>query len=150
MMKLTIELTAHPDLLGAIERLTTVFGGGAEKAVMPAPQVERAVMPAPQVDTKPTPPKRAPKATPAPAPVPAPAEEMTEKEVPSEEAKPQKPAPAPTHGITVEELRAKVQEVAMSGKRMEVKDLLTEFGAANVSALEADKYDEFLTRLKAL
>lgn len=146
MMKLTIELTAHPDLLGAIERLTEVFGGRAEKAIMPTPQVERAVMPTPQADTKPTPPKRAPKATPTPAP----AEEMPEKEVPSEETKPQKPTPAPAHGITVEELRAKVQETAMSGKRAEVKDLLTEFGAANVSALETDKYDEFLTRLKAL
>lgn len=144
MMKLTIELTAHPDLLGAIERLTAVFGGRAEKAIMSTPQVERAVMPTPQADPKPTPPKRAPKATPAPA------EAETEKEAPAEETKPQKPAPAPAHGITVEELRAKVQETAMSGKRAEVKDLLTEFGAANVSALETDKYDEFLTRLKAL
>lgn len=144
MMKLTVELTAHPDLLGAIERLTAVFGGRAEKAIMSTPQVERAVMPTPQADPKPTPPKRAPKATPAPA------EAETEKEAPAEETKPQKPAPAPAHGITVEELRAKVQETAMSGKRAEVKDLLTEFGAANVSALETDKYDEFLTRLKTL
>lgn len=145
-MKLTIELTAHPDLLGAIERLTAVFGGRAEKAIMPTPQAERAVMPAPQVDPKPTPPKKAPRATATAAP----AEKAAEKEVPAEETKPQKPAPAPAHGITVEELRAKVQETAMSGKRAEVKDLLTEFGAANVSALETDKYDEFLTRLKSL
>ena len=97
-------------------------------------------MPAPQADPKPTPPKRAPKATPAPA------EAEAEKEVPTEETKPQKPVSV----ITVEELRAKVQEVAMSGKRAEVKDLLTEFGAANVSALDPDKYDEFLVKLKAL
>lgn len=146
MLKVTIELTAHPDLLGAIERLTEVFGGRAEKAIMPTPQVARAVMPAPQADPKPTPPKRAPKATPTPAP----AEEMAEKQVPSEETKPRKPAPAPAHGITVEELRAKAQEVGMLGKREDIRSLLIDLGAENISSLDPAKYDEFLARLKAL
>lgn len=59
-------------------------------------------------------------------------------------------APQKAEKISVEQVRSAVQEKAKEGKRQEIKDLLTDFGAENVTALSADKYAEFLTKLNAL
>lgn len=139
-MKLTIELTAHPDLLGAIEKLTGLFTGRVERAIAPTPKVERAVMPEPQADAKPAPPKKAPK------PAPAPVEETTLPEAETEAST----GPNPDTTITLEELRAEAQKIAIGGKREALKDLLTEFGADKIPNLDTAKYDAFMQRLKKL
>lgn len=137
-MKLTIELTAHPDLLGAIEKLTGLFTGKVERAIAPTPQVERAVMPEPQADAKPAPPKKAPKPASTPAKETTPPEAETAADSKSDTT------------ITIEELREEAQKIAIGGKREALKALLTEFEAKNISTLDPAKYDEFSARLKAL
>ncbi len=52
--------------------------------------------------------------------------------------------------ITVEQLRAAVSQKASAGKRTELKNLLSTFGAENVTTLDKSKYGEFLTAVKAL
>ena len=59
--------------------------------------------------------------------------------------------------ITVEQLRAVVSQKASAGspeeskkKRTELKNLLSTFGAENVTTLDKSKYGEFLTAVKAL
>ena len=56
---------------------------------------------------------------------------------------------APTK-ITVEALRSLVQQKATGGKKEEVKKLLTAHGAASVTALGAEKYQEFYNQVNAL
>lgn len=64
------------------------------------------------------------------------------------------PAPAPkteAAKITVEALRALVSEKAKSPEaKAKVKEILGEFGAANVSTLSAEHYPDFFTRVKAI
>lgn len=52
--------------------------------------------------------------------------------------------------ITPETLRSKAAEVAKAGKRDEVKALLDEFGAKNVTSVAEDKRAEFMQRLEEL
>ena len=51
---------------------------------------------------------------------------------------------------TVEEVRAEVQAKAQAGKREEVKALLTKFGAASVTVLDAKHYSAFMSELANL
>jgi hypothetical protein len=57
---------------------------------------------------------------------------------------------ATTADIAVEQLRAVVSEKATAGKRTEIKQLLTAFGAENVTSLDKSLYAEFLTKVKDL
>jgi len=52
--------------------------------------------------------------------------------------------------ITVEQLRAAVSQKASAGKRTELKNLLSTFGAENVTSLDKDNYADFLNQVKAL
>lgn len=59
--------------------------------------------------------------------------------------------------ITVEQLRAVVSQKASAGspeeskkKRTELKNLLSTFGAENVTSLDKDNYADFLNQVKAL
>ncbi|MFA9212963.1 MAG: hypothetical protein ACEQSR_03850 [Candidatus Methylacidiphilales bacterium] len=52
--------------------------------------------------------------------------------------------------VTLEQVRAAVQAKANNGKRVEVKAILTECGAENVTSLASEKYVEFLTKVNAL
>ena len=52
--------------------------------------------------------------------------------------------------ITPEQLRAKAATVAQSGKQAEVKALLTQFGAASISAVPEDQRTAFMAALEAL
>ena len=54
-----------------------------------------------------------------------------------------------TEEVTIEQVRAAVQEKSQAGKRDAVKALLTKFGAANVTTLKKDQYADFLTQLNA-
>lgn len=67
------------------------------------------------------------------------------------------PVKAVATDVTVEQLRAVVSEKASAGtpeesKKMRavLKNLLSTFGAENVTSLGKDKYAEFLNRVKAL
>lgn len=53
-------------------------------------------------------------------------------------------------GITAESLRAKAAEVAKAGKQAQVKALLNEFGAANISTIPEEKRAAFYKALEAL
>lgn len=52
--------------------------------------------------------------------------------------------------ITIEKVRATVQEKAAKGKKDAVKKLLTEFGAENVTSLLQEQYEPFLEKVKEL
>jgi predicted lipid-binding transport protein (Tim44 family) len=55
-----------------------------------------------------------------------------------------------TEVVTVEKVRAAVQEKAQSGKRDQVKQLLTKFDVARVTDLPEAKYSKFLEEVNAL
>lgn len=136
-MTITIELKANAELLSAIRDLTSVLAGGGVKPASQAEKVERAVVPAPT----PTPEM-------AVKPAPTPAEEKPSVPVAPAPAE-DKPA-APASSIKVEQVRAAVQQLAIKGKREEVKALLTKYEAANVSSLDPARYEEFLSELNEL
>jgi hypothetical protein len=52
--------------------------------------------------------------------------------------------------VTIEQVRAAVQKAAAGDKRDKVKVLLSEFGADKVTALKAEQYADFLTKVEAL
>jgi len=58
--------------------------------------------------------------------------------------------PPTTANVTLEQVRVAVQAKAQAGKRTELKSLLTEFEAENVTALPKEKYAGFLTKVNAL
>ena len=55
-----------------------------------------------------------------------------------------------TPDLTIDDLRNLVQEKAQAGKRKELKDILAEYDAPNVSGLGAEHYQEFSEKVKAL
>ena len=59
-------------------------------------------------------------------------------------------APVATGKFTIEQCRAIVVTKAGEGKRDDVKKILTELGADNVTSLTPDKYEEFYNRVSAL
>lgn len=52
--------------------------------------------------------------------------------------------------VTIEEVRAVLAEVSQAGGTSKVKELLTKFGAAKLSAVDPSKYGELLEAAKAL
>lgn len=52
--------------------------------------------------------------------------------------------------ITVEQLRAVASEKAKAGKREDLKAVLTDFGAENITTLAVEKYADFLNAINAL
>lgn len=77
--------------------------------------------------------------TPPPSePPPAAAEPATES--------PSEPAPA----FTLEDVRAVLAKLSQAGKASQVKALIAETGAANLSSVPADKYSELLEKAAAL
>lgn len=86
-----------------------------------------------------------------PTPAPGPVEEKTQEEPEQEnttEPEPEKEAPK-AESIKVEDVRALLAE-KVDDHRMEIKKKLTELGAPNVSALNPEKYGEFMEFLKSL
>lgn len=85
--------------------------------------------------------------TPTPAP-------KAEAKAPAKVEEPKAETPTPTtakaNDITLEQVRDAVQKKALAGKRVEVKAILTSFGAENVTGLEKEKYAEFLEQVNAL
>lgn len=56
-------------------------------------------------------------------------------------AEPVKPAAAP---VKLETVRAKLAELSHAGKREQVKELLTQFGASKLSDIDASRYRDLL------
>lgn len=57
---------------------------------------------------------------------------------------------AAEQNLTLEEVRAIATDVAKTGKRVEVKALITEFGAKNLEGIKPEHFTEFITKVKAL
>jgi len=55
-----------------------------------------------------------------------------------------------TETITLEAIRAKVQEKATAGKRKELKSLLETYGVEKIPQLKKDQYTEFFANLNEL
>lgn len=55
-----------------------------------------------------------------------------------------------TPKFTLEQVRAAAQAKSQSGKREEVRALVTEFGATNLPSLDPTKFNEFMSKLEAL
>ncbi len=69
------------------------------------------------------------------------------KEEPVEDAAPVQPDPEePEVTYNLTDVRAKLTELSRAGKTKEVKKLLTEAGASNVSSLDPSKYSEVMTK----
>ena len=51
---------------------------------------------------------------------------------------------------TLEEVRAKLASLSQDGKQMQVKELITSFGAKKLSDVAVDKYDELLKKAEDL
>lgn len=52
--------------------------------------------------------------------------------------------------ITIEQVRAAVQEKSQAGKREQIKKILGEFNVAKVTDLVKENYTEFLEKIKTL
>jgi hypothetical protein len=80
------------------------------------------------------------------------AEEKGVAKIEEPKVKAETPAPAATKetNITLEQVRDVVQKKALAGKRVEVKTILTSFGAENVTGLEKEKYADFLEKVNEL
>lgn len=132
-MKIKLEITASYELLEAIK---LIFGGIANSA-MKTEAVEPEVTAAPRRVRATASEKSAPKEEVASENEGA-AEENTSEETTSNDP------------ITVETVRAAVQAKAQSGKRDQVKSLLTKFEVARVTDLPDTKYAKFLEEVNAL
>lgn len=74
-----------------------------------------------------------------------------DKQKPAPEAPKETPPPAATgEKLTLEQVRALCTAKAKSGKRVEVKNLLTMFGTASLDKLPEDQYPAFLEQLNVL
>jgi hypothetical protein len=124
MFTIQLELTASQSFLEAIRTLALAMVAG--QGVTLQPETEKPV----KVAT-PT----------APAAQPA-----VEKEVAAETTT----TTEEVSTYTLEKVRAAAQAKSQSGKRAEVKALLTEFGADSLPLLEAAKYNDFMLRLETL
>jgi hypothetical protein len=162
-MNITIELTASPALLEAINNLTAAFAGRGtnltdlspvKKPETAAPVIESiatdvkladqpaAEQPA-QAEHKTTRRRNGRTATEAATDVPA-----TASEGPTGTTTSDDPTGEP---VTIEMVRAAVRAKTIDeGKREEAVDLLKSFGSPNVTNLDPSKYSKFLEKLKAL
>ncbi|SNS87477.1 hypothetical protein SAMN05446037_102516 [Anaerovirgula multivorans] len=51
---------------------------------------------------------------------------------------------------TLEEVRAKLAVLSQNGKQVQVKELITEFGAKKLSDIPAERYPELLEKVEVL
>lgn len=127
-MNFTIELTASQALLEALRMLASAFGG-----VLPASLGEKT-----EKTVKPE------------TAVPSPGAKTVPDDAPSKAVAPCGEATEEPGPVTLEFLRAAVQEKAQSGKREALRSLLGEFEVRNVSSLDPNDYEEFLKKMENL
>lgn len=124
-MNFTIELTAAPSLLEAVKILATALTGQQQ--------------PVNAISVKETSTKKT-KALTTPA---TQVEEVAETAI-EETAAEEAPM------FTLEQVRAAAQAKSQSGKREEVRALVTELGAASLPNLAPSKFNDFMSKLEAL
>lgn len=76
-----------------------------------------------------------------------PAEPMKAEPVPKVEAAKD---PAPEKTVTLEQVRAKLASLSQAGKQVQVKELITSFGAKKLTEIPAEKYAEVLVKAEEL
>lgn len=135
-MEITLKITAEPALLQVLNALT----GGLMRAPQFAEPVQQAIEPA---MTKPTSTRAARAAQSSRA-------TASESEPTATVAEPAVITQTAATEMSIETVRALVQEKSQAGKRTELKALLAEFGTARVTDLEPEKYSEFYKRAEAL
>ncbi|MCL4483455.1 MAG: hypothetical protein M1445_12750 [Bacteroidetes bacterium] len=136
---LEIKLTASPELLEAVK---LIAGGISVKASAPiTPASPAAIAESAQSGKR----NRAAASEKTTKEVSAENVETSTEETTSEES-----SEASNETVTVETVRAAVQAKAQSGKRDQVKSLLTKFEVARVTDLPDTKYAKFLEEVNAL
>lgn len=121
-MSFSIQATTAHELASGIRELAAIIGAaetdiaGDVKAAEPAPRSESKAEPEPEPQ-------------PEPQPEPKPKAE---------------PEPKPT--ASIEAVRLKLAELVQAGKQAEVKQLLESFGAAKLSDVPPERYDELLAK----
>lgn len=74
-----------------------------------------------------------------------------EKEQPKKNKEPKKPAqPVKAKLPSLEDVRAKLAALSQDGKQVQVKELITGFGAKKLSDIPVDKYPELLEEAEKL
>jgi len=74
-----------------------------------------------------------------------------EKEQPKKNKEPKKPAqPSKATLPTLEDVRAKLAALSQDGKQVQVKELITGFGAKKLSDIPVEKYPELLVEAEKL
>ena len=120
-MNITVTLTANPDFLDVLKSFTKAF----------TPQLHTPEQKAFENNTS--------KAEPAPPTQPASAAPV---EIVAE--------PSSAVAVSIEQIRTAVQAKSQAGKREEIKQLLSHFGADKVTNLSKDQYTAFLQEVTAL
>ena len=166
-LKLTLELPYDAKLASAIlctagaALLSPTEGAGQpEAAATPAPEEAPAAGAAPEPKPEPE-----PEAAPAPAPKEAPKRAARARKAPEpdnaaaslEEAakaaetapKPEPAAPQVT-GVSMNDLRKEAVRLAQNQKQTELRAVLEKYGAAAVSKIPTERYEEALADLKAV
>lgn len=146
-MELNVTVTiVAPDLVAALDKLATIFEATESVGVPPSQaKAKRSSKGQPAV-----PENTGSNGSSAP---PAPATPVTQEGLtispPTESALPpaQSEAVAP---VTLEQVRAKLSALSNSGKREQVKALISSFNVANLSALPAEQYGDIMAKAEAL
>lgn len=137
-MEITLKITAEPALLQVLNALT----GGLMRAQQ-FPEVQQAMLEPAAVKPASTRTARAPQRTTAVA--------VTSESDPTvTAAEPAASTQTEAPEMSIETVRALVQEKSQAGKRAELKKLLTEFGTDRVTDLDPAKYSEFYKKAEAL
>lgn len=134
-MNITLELTASPSLLEAFKLLASVFTNPSN-GIISMPGINQAVSLLPEV----------------PGIIEAPQTVIDDRSV-NETDRREVGASATTTtqtDLTVEQVRAATQAKAKSGKRSEVKALLSKYGTDSVTNMDAANYAAFYAELEAL
>lgn len=134
-MNITLELTASPSLLEALKLLASVFTNPSN-GIISMPGINQAVSLLPEV----------------PGIIEAPQTVIDDRSV-NETDRREVGASATTTtqtDLTVEQVRAATQAKAKSGKRSEVKALLSKYGTDSVTNMDAANYAAFYAELEAL
>ncbi|MDQ7790449.1 MAG: hypothetical protein RDU41_10440 [Clostridia bacterium] len=129
-IKIVGDTEKDPKMADAVSRLSSIFPTETPVESEKPKATKRAKAPA----ETPEPVKEEPKPEPEPEVQPAP-------EAPAE---PEAPA------VTLEQVRAKLADLAKSGKQAEVKKLITKHGGTKLTDIPADKYAELLAEAEDL
>lgn len=137
-MNITLELTASPSLLEAFKLLASVFTNPSN-GIISMPGINQAASLLPEV----------PGIIEAPQTV-IDARSVNETDRREVGASATTTATTTQTDLTVEQVRAATQAKAKSGKRSEVKALLSKYGTDSVTNMDAANYAAFYAELEAL